>query len=89
MNFGASARASLGNVGFVSTDDNGFESYYGDASLGYALGRHVSLGVSYAYYRHRFDRDVVIPLDFSNSFNRHSVRVSVSVWAPLVQRARR
>jgi hypothetical protein len=84
-----SARASLGNVGGIVTDDNGYESYYGDVSLGYALGRHVSLGLSYAYYRHRFERDVVIPLDFSDTFNRHSVRVSVNFWAPIVQRARR
>lgn len=89
LSLSSSVRASIGTVGSVATDDNGFETYYGDASLGYAVGRHISVGVSYAYYRHRFDRDVLIPLDFSNTFNRHSVRAFVSVWAPIVQRARR
>jgi hypothetical protein len=89
LSLSSSARASIGNVGSDDSGDNGFESYYGDASLGYAVGRHISLGVSYAYYRHRFDSGVLIPLDFSNTFNRHSVRVFVSLWAPIVQRARR
>jgi hypothetical protein len=62
---------------------------YGNASLGYALSRKVNLALTYGYYRHRFDRGVVLPSDFSSTFNRHSLRATVSVWAPLFQRARR
>jgi hypothetical protein len=89
VNFTALARATRGNVGGFTETNDAFEAYYGDASLTYALGRHVSIGTSYTYYRHRFDRSVLIPVDYSDSFNRHSVRVFVSVWAPLIQRARR
>ena len=88
LSFESSAQASTGHVGFVSSA-NSFESYYGNASLGYALTRHLDFGVTYAYYRHRFDSGVALPTDFVNQFNRHSVRASVSVWAPLFQRARR
>jgi hypothetical protein len=89
LNFSATARAATGNVGGTSTGNNDFETYYGDASLNYALGRHINVGTNYVYYRHRFDQGVVIPIDFANTYNRHAIRAYVSVWAPLVQRARR
>ena len=87
LNFQAAGRASTGAIGFAAAHD--FDSYYGNASLGYAVSRHVNVGATYAYYSHRFDPGVALPADFANRFNRHSVRLSVSVWAPLYQRARR
>ena len=89
VDFQSSARVSGGAIGLSTADDNRYESYSGSASLGYALTRHVNLSLSYLYYRHRFDQGVVLPPDFANTFNRHSVRASVSVWAPLFQRGRR
>jgi opacity protein-like surface antigen len=88
IQFQTTARASTGRAG-SSVDEGGFDTYYGNASLGYALNRHTNLSLTYAYYRHRFDRGVALPADFVNQFNRHSVRASVSVWAPLFQRTRR
>jgi hypothetical protein len=87
IQFQSGASASTGRTG--SSNEGGFNSYYGNASLGYALNRHVNLGLTYAYYSHRFASGVALPSDFVNRFNRHSVRASVSVWAPLFQRTRR
>lgn len=84
----ASARASTGQVG-LDRSGSGFNTYYGGASAGYAISRRINLGVNYSYYRHRFEQGVVLPSDFTSHFERHSVRASISMWAPLYQRARR
>ena len=88
LNFAASLRASTGKVGLASTN-NGFDAYYGGASLGYGLSRQVSLSLGWSYYRHRFGDDVALPDDFTGRYGRHSVRASVNVWAPLFQSRRR
>lgn len=87
VSLGVQARASVGTIGFARTDD--YDATYADAYLGYTVQRHISVSVSYAYYRHRFDAGATLPSDFVNQFDRHSVRASVSLWAPLIQRARR
>lgn len=88
VNVQAGIHTSTGSVG-LNQSDSGFDSWYGSASLGYALGRYTSLSLSYGYYNHRFERGVALPSDFTNRFDRHSVRVSVGLWAPLYQRPRR
>jgi hypothetical protein len=88
MQFTAVAQGALGTVGVARTSP-GFDSGQATASLSYALARFMKVGVTYAYYRHRFDDGAQLPASLPSSFDRHSVRASVSLWAPLVQRARR
>jgi hypothetical protein len=88
VQFNASLRGALGTVG-VEGDAPGFDSYYGDASLSYALSRFMSVGVSYAYYSHRFDDAVQLSSSVPYALDRQSVRASVSLWAPVFQRTRR
>lgn len=88
LQFNASGRYAIGTVG-VEDDAPGFDSYSGSATLSYALARFASMGVSYGYYHHSFDDDVALIAGFPRSLDRQSVRVSVNLWAPLFQRARR
>jgi hypothetical protein len=88
LQFTAMAQAALGTVG-VARSSPGFNNGHAAASLKYAIARFVNFGVTYSYYRHRFDDGVQLPADVPLSFDRHSVRASVSLWAPLVKRARR
>ena len=88
LQFQSSVRGSTGKVG-LSSQEGGFRGYYANAGLAYALGRQVGVSLTYAYYRHRFARGVELPADFANHYNRHSVRASLNLWAPLFARARR
>jgi hypothetical protein len=88
LQFGASGRYAIGTVG-VEDDAPGFDSYYGNATLSYALARFASVSLSYAYYHHRFDDNVILIAGYPRSLDRQSVRASVNLWAPLFQRARR
>jgi hypothetical protein len=88
LEFRSAAHAALGNVG-VAQEDTGFDNYYASASLSYAFTRFMNGAITYAYYRHRFGNDVVLPVGVSSAVNRRSVSASVSLWAPLFQRARR
>jgi hypothetical protein len=87
LSFRGSARTSLGTIG--AGGNRGYRGMYGNASLGYDLGRNASIGLTYAYYRHRFDQNVTVPSDFASAYDRHIVRASINMWAPLFQRPRR
>jgi hypothetical protein len=84
----AALRGAIGSVG-VENDAPGFDSYYATATASYALTRFMNVGVSYAYYSHRFDDAVQLSGGIPNSLDRQSVRASVSLWAPIFQRTRR
>lgn len=86
LSFLSSARTSLGRIGGGNSD---YRGTYGNAVLSYHLGRHASAGLTYAYYRHRFDGGLDLPPDFASAYNRHSIRASVSLWAPIWQSTRR
>jgi hypothetical protein len=49
----------------------------------------MNVGVSYAYYNHRFDDGVQLSTGIPYGLDRQSVRASVSLWAPIFQRTRR
>jgi len=89
VEFSANAQASFGQLGFSSSRNNGFDTYYAGTALQYALTRHVSLGLNYAYYRYGFDTLFLLPQGVAQNVNRQSVRGSVNLWAPLFQRSRR
>lgn len=64
-------------------------TYSGVAGLSVAITRHISTGITYAYYRHKFTSGTVLAPGFPNEFDGQTIRASVSVWAPLFQSARR
>ena len=64
-------------------------SYSGTAGISFAVSRHVSTSLTYAYYRHHFPEGVVLAPGFPSHYEGQTVRASVNVWAPIFQRARR
>ena len=88
MQFTSSIRGALGKQGLES-DAPGFDTAQGAATLSYALTRFMNLGVTYFYYRQRFDEGAVLSVGVPASAERHSVRATVSLWAPLFERTRR
>jgi opacity protein-like surface antigen len=55
-----------------------------------ALNRVMAVGTDYSYYHYRFTNDVTeLPPGFLRQTDRQSIRVSLSVWAPLITQARR
>jgi hypothetical protein len=81
------ASAALGDFALASTQ-NQFRSYTGSVNLNVALTRHLALGTSYSYYRHRFDNAASLG-GLPREIDRQSVRVHLNVWWPLMYRARR
>ena len=65
------------------------ESVSGSGGLTVALSRHVNTGLTYVYYRHRFVGTLALAEGFPSDFEGQSIRATVTVWAPLFQRARR
>ena len=60
------------------------------AGVQVALNRVMAAGVDYSYYHYRFTNDVQdLPPGFLRQTDRQSIRVSLSVWAPLITQARR
>jgi hypothetical protein len=76
---GTSSSGSYGDV--QSTSANGV--------LSFALTRHVNTALTYTYYSQQFADTLLLPGGFPHDYDGQSIRASVSVWAPLFQRARR
>jgi hypothetical protein len=88
VQFVAVARGALGRLG-VDRNAPGFDSAHASASINYALGRFVNLGVTYSYYQQHFGEGMRLSQRTLTSADRQSVRATVNMWAPLFQRARR
>jgi hypothetical protein len=80
---------SSGNVGLVGSAANQFRTYFASAGLRLDASRTLSVGLDYAYYQYRFASGVQLPPGFGPESDRQSVRVYVSLWAPLMSRGRR
>ena len=87
LQFNSGASASKGNSALTS--DSGFTTYTGVAGVTFGLTQHLGLGVNYAYYRHSFDANAPVPGGWARDVDRQSVRAHLSVWLPLIHRARR
>ena len=87
LQFGSAVGGALGSVG-VGAEKN-YDTYYASATLSYGLTRYMGLGTDYFFYRYRFDQTVLLPPGMSPHTNRQGVRVYLSLWAPLIHRARR
>jgi hypothetical protein len=88
MQFTSSIRAALGKQG-LENDAPGFNTAQGVATLSYALTRFMNAGVTYFYYRQRFDDGAVLSVGVPATAERHSVRATISLWAPVFERTRR
>lgn len=91
LSFSTGAAGTLGHVGIASTAGgrDRFDTYTGYAALSRALGRNLALGVNYTYYRYHFQQTAALVTGLMSDVNRHSVNVSLNVWAPVLQRGRR
>jgi hypothetical protein len=82
-----SARALFG--GTTSGNHGDVQSVSASGGLSVALSRYINTGLTYMYYRQQFADNLSLVEGFSHDFDGQSIRASVSVWAPLFQRARR
>lgn len=78
---------SRGALGLGASSD--FDTYFANAGLTFGLTRLLGLGLDSFYYRYRFTGDAELPLGLSPQLDRTGVRAYVTLWAPLVHRARR
>jgi len=85
LQFGAQA---MHGSGYSSRGGNA-EALSAGANLAVAVTRYVNTGVTYAYYRHAFGQSLALGPGFPREFDGQTIRVSLTVWAPLYQRARR
>ena len=82
--------ASIGDVGFENGSGvTSYDTLMAGGNISYALTSHMRLGAYYAFYRYRFDELAFLPVGVPRNVDRQSVRVQMSLWAPLMQRARR
>ena len=89
LSFHAGASGTRGMIGVTDTPGNGFWAWTASTGLNTALSRHLSLGVSYTFYRYNFEANAAQATGLLSETNRHSVSANLSVWAPLLQRGRR
>jgi hypothetical protein len=82
-----SGRALFG--GGVSGSYGDIQTMNGSGELSFALSRHVNTALTYVYYRQQLADDVALVEGFPPDYDGQSIRLSVNVWAPLFQRARR
>jgi hypothetical protein len=81
--FVINASGSLGEVGFQSTGDNGYESYSATSQLTFALTRNLALTASYAYYLYTFESGVDLPIGLARDVERQNVQLALRTWIPL------
>jgi hypothetical protein len=92
VEFHSGAGFVFGNYGFgsaSSSSNDDFDTTYASAGVSMALNRFLSFGLDYSYYYYFFDQTELTPFGFNEQMNRHSVRVTLNAWKPLIQRGRR
>jgi hypothetical protein len=72
-----------GNVGFVA-QGNRFNSGTASAGVLYGITEDLGVNVDYSFYRYWFDNSVVLPPNALREMNRQALRVSLSLWVPLL-----
>ncbi len=89
VRFHSGASTSVGDVGLSGAGGNGFNTYTGSSGVNLGLTRSFGLALDYAYYHYSFKTGALLPLGLPRDMNRQSLTASLSLWAPLVHRARR
>jgi hypothetical protein len=83
----AGAGATHGQVGVRNA--NGYRSYQGNVQLGVALSRVIECSFDYVTYSYEFDNADFVPLVAGTRAMQQIAQVSLGVWVPLFERARR
>jgi hypothetical protein len=81
-----SVYGSLSRAEFLTPDVNRANSTDvagGRLELRYALKNWAAIFTTYAYYHHRIDDPQLTASGFPPRYDRHSVRVGMTIWAPL------
>ena len=60
-----------------------YENYAGSVQFRYALSRVCATSVYYDYYIYDFQNVPDLPTNFLASFDRHAIRVGITLWLPL------
>ena len=68
----------------LSTRQRGYNSQASTARLRVAVSRHLAAQVEYLYYRFLFPDTVTLPTGTPSRDTRHSVRVGLTTWFPLL-----
>ncbi len=67
--------------GYVAADAGG--------GVRFGLVRNLALSVNYSFYHYNFDQNAILPPGLLRTMDRQSIRLSLDVWAPLWEHARR
>ena len=81
-----SVYGSLSRAEFLTPDVNRANSTDvagGRLELRYALKNWAAIFTTYAYYHHRIEDPQLTASGFPPRYDRHSVRVGMTIWAPL------
>jgi hypothetical protein len=68
-----------------SQDVGGYHAYMATAGGNYAITRNVSAFVQYAFFSYRFSDSVALPSSVGQQLDRQSIRVGISLWAPVLR----
>lgn len=71
------------------TSRDRFDTWHAGSNLSFALTRNLAIAGDYVFYRAWFEAPLFILQDTTPMVHRHSVRVSLRAWVPLLQRGRR
>jgi opacity protein-like surface antigen len=73
----------------VGVGNGDLRTSYATAGTGYALTRHLALGLDYTFHRYGLIPGELMPHGVARELNRHSVRATLNIWVPLIYRTAR
>jgi len=85
FHFTSSAGYSGGNIGVARAIFHNYTSSMASARLEVELVRRLSAYTEYAFYKYRFDQQVLLPNGTPQQLDRNGVRVGVSYMVPLLR----
>lgn len=85
----SSVGVTTGNIGLLGSSNDAFHASFASLGLRVDASRTASVGLDYSYYRYHFAGGIQLPPGFGPQSDSQSVRVYVSLWAPLMSRGRR
>jgi len=88
VQFNANVRSVDGDVGLTGVD-NGYHMYMGTASLTTSVSRSIGMSATYYYLQYRFQTGAALPTNIDREGERQGIRGTISVWVPLINRARK
>jgi hypothetical protein len=84
-----SSGVSLWRGSYVGSGTKSYVSANAYAQMQVALNRVLAITTVYSFYHYEFAPGAFVPPGFIRQIDRQSIRVSLTVWAPLMTQARR